>query len=361
MADYLILFEDCRVVRGYNRSIIYDLTRPSNSNFIPNSMSDILSELKNNSIISVLNNYKTEEKVIINEYIEFLVENEFAIVGDKYLKQHLTEITFEDYTPGRIENSIICMNQVNFQKVTEIIKELNIELCERLEFRIENLIFQQYETLVDLIKESDFKSILIRSRELNIDFFDSIEELINEEPRILKHHVYGTSTNRDSIKTSYYKQDVNFILDCGITLKNDFSINRQFFISSNCQNTCLSKKVSVNFKGEVCNCPSIEPSKKNYTIKEFINSPEYKENSLIKKDQIEICQDCEFRHMCLDCRAFTDSKTRKHSRPKNCSYNPYISKWKNEKDYYDLDECGVKSNESEFHIDFSLVSTFIQK
>ena len=76
----------------------------------------------------------------------------------------------------------------------------------------------------------------------------------------------------------------------------------------------------------------------------------------IKKDNIEVCKDCEFRHICTDCRAFTDSNSRPNARPSKCQYNPYISKWSHEEGYKTLEECGVISNEKEFSIDHQKIA-----
>ena len=38
--DYLIVFEECKLVQGYYSSLLYDLTRPDNSNEVPKSFVD---------------------------------------------------------------------------------------------------------------------------------------------------------------------------------------------------------------------------------------------------------------------------------------------------------------------------------
>ena len=61
-----------------------------------------------------------------------------------------------------------------------------------------------------------------------------------------------------------------------------------------------------------------------------------------KKDAIEICQHCEFRHMCVDDRMplkITD-KLWKHK--SECQYNPFSCKWKGDKGYLNLHESGVE-------------------
>lgn len=40
-----------------------------------------------------------------------------------------------------------------------------------------------------------------------------------------------------------------------------------------------------------------------------------------------VCQDCEFRHICTDCRACLDEPEDIYSKPLKCGYNPYTAEW----------------------------------
>lgn len=68
----------------------------------------------------------------------------------------------------------------------------------------------------------------------------------------------------------------------------------------------------------------------------FAQSPEgvitnnnFKQLWGIKKDEIKVCQDCEFRHMCTDCRAYIENPNDIYSKPLKCGYNPYRCEWDN--------------------------------
>lgn len=68
-------------------------------------------------------------------------------------------------------------------------------------------------------------------------------------------------------------------------------------------------------------------------LKEVMQSQEFQKLWHIKKDDIKVCQDCEFRYMCMDCRAFIKDPKDIYSQPAKCPYNPYIAKWKGEEGY----------------------------
>ena len=70
------------------------------------------------------------------------------------------------------------------------------------------------------------------------------------------------------------------------------------------------------------------------SLLESLSMDGFRDAWMIKKDDIKICQDCEFRHICTDCRAFIDNPNDKYSHPAKCEYNPYQAKWKGEAGYF---------------------------
>ncbi len=49
------------------------------------------------------------------------------------------------------------------------------------------------------------------------------------------------------------------------------------------------------------------------------------------KDKVERCRDCEFRHVCFDCREIAMQKNGEINGPNPmCSYNPYSGEWENQ-------------------------------
>jgi SPASM domain peptide maturase of grasp-with-spasm system len=122
---------------------------------------------------------------------------------------------------------------------------------------------------------------------------------------------------------------------CGTIHPNSFVQNISFFTESLSFNTCLNRKIVIDEKGEIKNCPSMSESFGNVnenSIKSIIETPEFQKKWFIKKDDIKVCSDCEFRYMCLDCRAFLNNDELFHQ-PAKCGYNPYIAKWKGQEGY----------------------------
>ena len=63
------------------------------------------------------------------------------------------------------------------------------------------------------------------------------------------------------------------------------------------------------------------------TLHEAIEKQGFKDLWYIHKDQIEVCKDCEFRHICTDCRAYIQDPNNIYSKPAKCSYDPYTATW----------------------------------
>ena len=102
-------------------------------------------------------------------------------------------------------------------------------------------------------------------------------------------------------------------------VETQFQINKKF-------NGCLYKKLTIDVNGEIRNCPYIKSKIKFKTIKEALLNSDFQRLWFIKKDDIKVCKDCEFRYNCNDCRAFI-SKDNIYSKPLKCNYNPYTNEW----------------------------------
>jgi SPASM domain peptide maturase of grasp-with-spasm system len=117
---------------------------------------------------------------------------------------------------------------------------------------------------------------------------------------------------------------------CGVIDPSLFAINIKTFTESLHFNSCLNRKVSVDKKGYIKNCPSLSNHYGHVdetNLADITKTDDFKKLWNIKKDQISICKDCEFRHICTDCRAYRDNPDDIKSKPLKCGYNPYTAEW----------------------------------
>jgi radical SAM protein with 4Fe4S-binding SPASM domain len=61
-------------------------------------------------------------------------------------------------------------------------------------------------------------------------------------------------------------------------------------------------------------------------LEDVIRTDRFQELWRINKDVVDVCRDCEFRYICTDCRAYTQTGGY-YSKPRKCNYDPYEAKW----------------------------------
>lgn len=91
-------------------------------------------------------------------------------------------------------------------------------------------------------------------------------------------------------------------------------------------NSCLNGKVCIDKYGNIKNCyheEKIFGNIKVNTLKEVIEKTDFCKKWNINKDCIDVCKDCPYRYMCVDCRYFIEDPANKFSKPSFCKYNPY--------------------------------------
>jgi SPASM domain peptide maturase of grasp-with-spasm system len=338
---YFKLFNSCRVVKGAVTSLIYDLERMNNSNSIPNSLYELLTEHSDKSIEEIKDAYKHEYDTVIEEYFDFLVQNEYIFYCTKEELDRFPTVDFEWKSPKKITNSIIDYDgSLKISAYQKFIKELSKMGCEAVQIRsYVPFTLGELKAFVLLFEETTITSIELVFK-FNTELTDNpILELQKQCPRIRKVDIYNSVKNISNYFITHTQDDLDPENDCGKVESKFFSIGFETFAEAQCHNTCLNQKISVDKKGLIKGCPSMKQSsghiKKN-TINEVLEKQVLQKLWTINKDEIEICKDCEYRYCCTDCRVFTDNKNNNYSRPSKCNYNPYQGLWKGEEGHLDV-------------------------
>ena len=323
-------------VKGYFQGLIVDL-KGQDFSIVPNSLIDFIEESKSMTINNIREKYADDQE-IINEYAEFLLSKKYAILSGQ-TENYFPLINLKWSIPTHISNAILELNSWN---AIQIINELSNLKCYYIEIRIlASTVIErdQFYHILNTIESSKIINCVLMldfsnfHQEIeNISNFNKVNSVClfnamekdNEFVQIKKLNVYYTAQNL--INNS----------ECGKINKGYFSINKSLFTESQHFNTCLNKKISIDAEGEIKNCPSMTKSFgniKDTTLKEALEKQGFKDYWGIRKDDIDVCKDCEFRYMCTDCRAYIKDENNIYSQPAKCNYNPYIAKWKGEADY----------------------------
>jgi SPASM domain peptide maturase of grasp-with-spasm system len=333
MKSYFILYANCIVTKGSQRAIIADLQN-SCYIFISNSFAEILMDLKKMSIQEFCRSNPNIEKTdLINELNKLKNEN-LGHYTDEL--NSFPEICTDFFTPYSIHDCIIEFSAHNYIHRQRITNGLSVLGCQALELR-------SYECS-DLKEIEVFISELTFTRLRSVEIFIKYDERIHAQtyinfalkfPIIISLFVHNCRNEEilkiEDGKTFFLKESIGSSKCCGNISKEFFKINLSFYLEALKHNTCLSRKVSIDYLGNIKNCPSM---KKNFgniedlTLEQVIeNNRSFKELWAINKDQIAVCKSCEFRYICSDCRAFVENPMDTSSKPLKCGYNPITTEW----------------------------------
>jgi len=325
---YFILFACCKPVRGAARSIICDLQRNSFI-YITNDVFDMVS----NSFSLLRVPDKNRKKNII-EVINYLIENEFGFITSEPENFPNINFSLNDY-PEIIKNSIIDFDRNSNHNLLSVVDQLSELRCSAVELRFFDIISKDlFIKYLMCFEKSTIRTLDIILQFSNWTTLENIDKIFVLHKRLSKVIVCNSQEIRlsnPSMQSLIYfsTNKIDSALCCGNILPYYFQSNIEFFKEALTSNPCLDKKICVDSRGYLKNCPAMEKTYGHINdtkLKKCIENYRFKKLWNIKKDNIEVCKDCEFRYICPDCRAFTQSNNY-FSKPKKCNYDPYTNSW----------------------------------
>lgn len=322
--NYFLLFSNCIPVKGAGRSTICDLQKGTYV-FIPNTLFSLIQDFETCTIGDLLKKHKSLTKHTLKEYIEYLMSYDLGHYATS--PNNFPKINDKTISPHKINDSIIELSVHNYKNAEYIIKSLSNLGCQNIELRSYDIF-----SLSKLAKLLDFlKSSTIRNAEIYIKYDSSynvhnyMELCYNYQvvSSIIIHSCPEDKASQNSDHIFHTTQQITSSSCCGQISKEHFNVNLKFYLESIRFNTCLNKKISITAQGNIKNCPSLEKSFgniKSTSLENAYKQDDFKSLWNISKDKIEVCKECEFRHICSDCRAYVKDSFEK---PKSCKYNPY--------------------------------------
>lgn len=334
MPRYFHLHHRCIPVKGYTRSTICDYERKELS-LIPNGLFEIIEESKTASIEELLEGYDEESRQIVQEYLQFLLQKEFGYLSSQ--PQQTRGIPQEFSLPYEISNAIIDIDQQSKHNYAGLLAELDALGCKYLQLRsYVTLPPAHYRKLLAGLATTSISSIeLITRYQEGVPEADWIT-LYNEVPQLVRLTIYSAPAAKrvdDSERLHFTTQQIDSCAACGVIHEQLFSIEQQTYLEGLAHNTCLNRKLSIDAAGQIKNCPSMQQSHGTageQSLREVILKKDFSKYWGLHKDQIEACQDCEFRRVCTDCRAYLSEPDNLYSKPAKCHYDPYQGIWLDE-------------------------------
>jgi SPASM domain peptide maturase of grasp-with-spasm system len=335
MMSKMMLVSNCFPVKGYKRSVICDVGRLK-YDFIPNSLYNLLIQYNKKDITEIENTLSNKDMPIFRSYIDWLLEKEYIFFSDN--PELFPDIPFVWETPAIITNAIIDFDKNSDHDLTKIIAELGELRCNAIEIRSFDALNQgRLEKIIATLNESCFRSVNLLLKYHSDYTFDFFKEMIDRNQRIVSVIIHSTPSESllkidgpKSANVFFIKNQIESESHCGAISKFNFSSNMMMFMESQFHNNCLNKKISIDKKGLIKNCPSLAEDfghHRQINLSTVVDNDQFKAIWSITKDQIDICKDCEFRYVCTDCRAYTSDRNDKYSKPLKCNYDPYTATW----------------------------------
>jgi SPASM domain peptide maturase of grasp-with-spasm system len=332
MKKFFLLYTNNILVKGANDCIIYDLLK-CRYKIIPRLLYDVLKKCEKSSIDNIKIEYKHEVDKGIDLYFTSLEQDDWGIFTDRvtqYPPLNLTCQSASAITHAIIEIDFLLNNFPSIEKITFELDKLN---CEYFCFIINSpILVADIKKLFNMLKYTnilyvqlhlDYKRLSRRLREIQF-WKHSLERNRRIRDIWIKNATSQKAFSFSTIKPVEikYKKDPLFSQSC----KRQFVINQLFFIEAHHRNSCLNGKVYITKNGDIKNCfhsSIIYGNITKNTIQEIIQNSDFCNLWQVTKDDIEICQDCMYRYMCVDCRCFLSNPKNIKSKPSFCKYNPY--------------------------------------
>jgi SPASM domain peptide maturase of grasp-with-spasm system len=247
----------CFLVKGCNQSIICDL-QYGNVNFIPNDLFNLLQLHDGKSVKELYDLYNHKENETIDEYIAFLLENNYAFWTSEPDRFPPMELQWD--FPGAISNILIDIDPNKILLTEQIALSLDQIGAIALQIRITSSI--SYEGLDGLLE------LFLKSRIQSIELIMNYEDYIKEErfhSLLLKHlrvnYVIAYSSLSDSKKeTEYYslfftQEKLKQMTATGPRSFSHFAVNKDIFMEAQFYNAYFNRKLFLDEKLNIGNAP----------------------------------------------------------------------------------------------------------
>jgi len=132
-----------------------------------------------------------------------------------------------------------------------------------------------------------------------------------------------------------------------LTLSPSFTVTRDTLSRNISGHPCLLGKITITDNGDVVPCTFSRNlavgNVQGTTLKEIVTGQKLETVWRNTKDNVLVCQDCEYRYACFDCRSLSEGANQGRgeyfSAPyPRCTYNPYTTEWA--KGVWRVDEDG---------------------
>jgi SPASM domain peptide maturase of grasp-with-spasm system len=334
MSRYFLCYACCIPVQGHARSILCDLQRGSFL-FIPNILVEILELCREHTVEEVHAHFGNEHDEQIDEYLQYLIDQQYGFYTTEPQRFPLMSLDWRN--PKIITNCLVDFDAGTRHDLADLNEQLSNLGCEALELRFfHSLDLAGLEERLRPFTDSSLRSINVLAGHHPSLEPEVLRDLLVRQKRV-RHITIHSSPAREELlivdpQTSlqYTPEVIDSEACCGNVSSRYFSCTVSAFTEARRFNNCLNRKIGIDKRGAIRNCPSMPRSYGRLGVtplSEVVDNPEFRKPWEVTKDQVLVCQDCEFRYICHDCRAYLQTPGEPLSKPAKCRYNPYEARW----------------------------------
>jgi len=319
---YINFFSCCILVRGFERSTIYDIQRET-IEFIPNTLIDFIEDIRGRKVSDVLEEYKLNKTA--KEYLNFLEKKEFIFYSSNPSFPNLSAISINEDTSEILFTTVILSQHIydNIDTFAKNIRQLGVK---RLHLHIDN--DNCMDQLLKILSSLEYS----QASNISLSFpYQKINKKVYENKRLTSITLFNSPKKQSLINNDIIK---NYITcdDSKLFLTRfnlfDIAIGINAYNVAKNYNLALFKTIFIDGNGNIKHNFSDKNSYGNI-LDDF---EEIKTNTVktlsklwsIKKDDIEPCNVCEFRYCCTTTYLPEKGKT---GYKVDCNYNPYTAEF----------------------------------
>ncbi|HSU12856.1 grasp-with-spasm system SPASM domain peptide maturase [Longimicrobium sp.] len=328
------LFAGCVPVRGARRSSICDLQR-GKLHLIPNGLYEIVTEHRDRTVPELEAMYGPECSETLQEYFTFLLGNDLGFWCDD--PEAFPDLDLSWDRPERVTNAIIDCGAGSAHDWESLFGQLDELGCKALQLRFfVPIALAELDAVLGLLHGTRARSVELLLPWSGEWTREELRATVFPHQRVSGVVVHsapmdGVDEGRPGDAVIRYRDEVmDSHAHCGQVHPAYFAVTLGAFTEATGFNSCLNRKLSVDERGEIRNCPSMPRTFGNAAgtpLAAALAAPGFRDPWSVTKDQVETCRDCEFRYVCTDCRAFTRESAERHAKPSRCTYDPYAAKW----------------------------------
>ncbi len=324
--------EDCILVKGYKKSIVYDLRREDYT-ILSQSQSKWFEEIDKKPIEAV--NQLISKNKVYEDFVKDLFEQEFIFNCTKEELDYFPPLQKKWFHPSEINNILLFRSKKSNDGIFKVLDELEQLGLQHVQIFLEDqLDFDQVKKLIIRFSEIAIKSIEIFSTEdISEDFINNADNFIETQLitlTITNSKKFGLvkKSRKHPFNILFLKNPFKELFEKKAPDPNYFTVDIRLYMESQFHNTFFNKKLIIDSEDTILdhvNGNSFGKLKKG-VLMNLLQSPEFKKLWNVKKDDISVCKDCEYRHMCVDSRKPIHVKG-EWKFDTMCNYDPYSGKW----------------------------------